>query len=209
MVVSVARPYVTVVTGVSRSGTSLLMQMLVAGGIPPYDPDEARWPWYETRRHRISPWDVEALGCCVKVFDPCIYRPPPDGTYRFILTRRDPKQSAKSNAKFLRSMTVEGRKMPIGRAKMKAVIASIKQDNIAIEALLSGYEHAQTLKVRFEDLVRKSEPIVRKLNAFVGPLDTEAALAQVIERPTKCLPYMLEEKDLGVVRPALEEEAPD
>ena len=202
-----ARPYVTVVTGVSRSGTSLLMQMLVAGGIPPYDPDEAQWPWYETRRHRGAPWDVDARGCCLKLFDPCIYPPPPGGTYRFILTRRDPKQQAKSNAKFLRVMTLEGRKMDTSSAKvMKTVIASIKRDNIAIEALLSGYENAQTMRVQFEDLVRNPEPVVEKLNAFVGPIDTTIALAQMIKRPAKCLPYMLEEKKLGVVRPPLEEE---
>ena len=92
----------------------------------------------------------------------------------------------------------------MGRAQMKAVVASIKRDNAAIEELLALYG-VPGLQVRFEDLVSKPDLVVARLQDFVGPLDTEAALAQVIDRPTDCLPYMLEHRDQGRVLPVKED----
>lgn len=197
-----SRPYVTVVAGLPRSGTSLLMQALVAGGVPIFDADEAAHPWYETRRVRLSGWDRDALGCAVKLLEPCRWPPPAGGIYRFVVTRRNPRQQARSTAKFLRLGTAQGRTMAVGRSQVKAAELGIRRDQAALEAMLASYPDARTLRVRFEDLVAKPEQVVGELDEFVGPLDREAALATVIPRPTKCLRGMLEHDRLGAAPPA-------
>jgi len=92
------RDFVTVVSGVPRSGTSLLMQMLVAGGLPVLsdaargpDPDNLRG-YHEleaVRRTREDPsWLADAVGHAVKVIHSLAVHLPLDRAYRVLLVRR-------------------------------------------------------------------------------------------------------------------------
>ena len=90
--------FVTVVTGVPRSGTSLLMQMLAAGGIEPLTdglrPPDADNPrgYFELeavkRTRRDASWVAEAVGRSVKVIHALVTALPADREYRLIWMQR-------------------------------------------------------------------------------------------------------------------------
>ena len=195
------RDYVTLVCGLPRSGTSLLMQMLCAGGVPIFDPDEAAHPFFETRQVRLARrWDLDAIGCTAKLLAPSRWPPPKAGRYKFIITRRNPRQQARSTAKFLHMGCTQGRTILLGKPQVREAEIGIKRDQATLESLLAGYD-APVLHVRFKTLVTKPELVVRDLDAFVGPLDCAAALERVIPRSPKCLPGMLEHDELGASLP--------
>mgnify|MGYP001577310805 CR=1 FL=1 len=90
---------ITVVSGLPRSGTSLMMQILEAGGLPVLC-DGVRTPdannprgYYEYEKvkgmGRDASWIGEAEGKVVKVVSLLLYHLPPDHRYRVIfMTRR-------------------------------------------------------------------------------------------------------------------------
>jgi predicted AlkP superfamily phosphohydrolase/phosphomutase/tetratricopeptide (TPR) repeat protein len=90
---------VTVVTGLPRSGTSMMMQMLAAGGILPYtdgrrqaDDDNPRG-YFEheqaTRLHEDPSWIPQARGKAVKLVLQLLPFLPRGESYRVILLRRN------------------------------------------------------------------------------------------------------------------------
>ena len=90
--------FVTVVTGVPRSGTSLMMQMLAAGGIEPLtdglrepDADNPRG-YFELevvkRTRRDASWVGDAVGRAVKVIHALVMALPTDREYRLIWMHR-------------------------------------------------------------------------------------------------------------------------
>lgn len=92
------RDFVTVVSGVPRSGTSLMMQMLAAGGLPVLR-DDARPPdahnprgYYELaavkRTARDPSWVREAPGRAVKVVHALLPSLPAGPSYRVVLMQR-------------------------------------------------------------------------------------------------------------------------
>lgn len=108
---------ITLVTGLPRSGTSLLMQLLAAGGCPVLTDDarpaDAGNPWgyleYDpvTRLHRDTGWLPAARGRVLKVVAPLLPLLPPraaDGSplhYRVVFMNRDLREVAQSQARLL------------------------------------------------------------------------------------------------------------
>lgn len=96
------RPFLTVVTGVPRSGTSLVMQMLASGGMP-VTTDDVRPPDESNPRGYFECEAVKGLGhgrdlrgelrdmtgTAVKVVAPLVLRLPAGPPYRVLLVRRD------------------------------------------------------------------------------------------------------------------------
>ena len=93
------RDFVTVVSGLPRSGTSMLMRMLEAGGIPPLT-DGARAAdednplgYYELERVKLLPAEVDwldaAAGRAVKVISALVAKLPEGRRYRVVFLERD------------------------------------------------------------------------------------------------------------------------
>ncbi|HWH75147.1 MAG TPA: hypothetical protein VNV16_12895, partial [Methylibium sp.] len=92
----------TIVSGLGRCGTSMLMQMLHRGGMPCLGP----WPSFEVDEARatLAPKFVaEHAGKAIKVLDPQRIGLPAD--VRVVWLDRDHRQQAKSHAKFLEILT--------------------------------------------------------------------------------------------------------
>lgn len=107
-------PRIVVVSGLPRSGTSLMMQMLAAGGIPPLtdlaraaDEDNPRgYLEFEavTRLARDSSWIRCARGRAVKVICALVPALPPGHEYRLILMQRDMSEVLASQRAMLRRL---------------------------------------------------------------------------------------------------------
>ena len=89
---------ITIVSGLPRSGTSMMMQMLAAGGIHPLA-DNIRQPdednprgYYEFEQvkqvDRDTSWLDHAEGKAVKMVYRLLYDLPPDRVYRVVFMKR-------------------------------------------------------------------------------------------------------------------------
>jgi hypothetical protein len=102
---------ILIVSGLPRSGTSLAMQMLAAGGLPAFTdgfrvPDASNPRGYleESRVRglaRDASWVSEADGRALKVVAPLLRHLPPGPTYRVVFVTRDIEEVLASQATML------------------------------------------------------------------------------------------------------------
>jgi hypothetical protein len=161
-----------VVSGFGRCGTSLVMQMLAAGGVPCL----GRFPSYESSE-AVGP------GQAVKILDPQRAVPIPYAiptTARVIWIDRDIKEQAASLAKFIAALSM----LPVGRDERRRLAHSLRSDRPhALRALGSR----QTLMLSFEGLLSSPTTQADRILRFVGgSFDAAVAARQVRQRSPKC-----------------------
>ena len=176
-----------VVSGLPRSGTSLAMQMLAAGGLPilsdglrESDPNNPRG-YYEWERIKQLPQDpkliAEAEGKAVKVISSLLFALPADREYRVIFMLRPIEEVQASQAAMIRNLGRQGSPIP-AQAMQAALKAHLAQVNAGIAGRQSS--KFQVLKVNYHDLVSDQRGAARSMAEFVGlPLDIEAMARQV------------------------------
>ncbi len=187
---------ITIVAGFGRCGSSLVMQMLAAGGIPtPY----SSYPSYEVdfAHTRVAIHDLH--GGAIKVLDPHVNRPPVGPEYRWIWLDRDPVQQAKSMAKFLKAAMVEAPAplppMPeFGPDQIAKLAEAFKRDRPKANGVMLKYtQPSGILKLRFEAILADPNFAAYSLNKFCGGrLDEAKMVAMVRLRSPECLPYLME-----------------
>ena len=180
---------ITVVTGCGRCGTSMVMQMLRAGGMRV----TGKGPSHEDQRSTALPensaWLEECRGAAVKILDPHIFTPPPVHPYRFIVMTRDAVQQAESQMKFLR---VFGENVTTDRRTRRALSSQNARDVTRIKRIVSFYPNSKNIMLRFEDILRSPLDAAQTLSSFVGKLNADAAASAVISRDPRCFPGMME-----------------
>lgn len=178
------------VTGSTRCGSSLMMRMLHAGGIPAYADNLVSCESLNVNRlPSDTSWLHEAEGHAIKIPEPLHYIPPKDLDWRFIFMRRDYQEQAKSQVKF--ANLVMGMDLPARAVKVLA--RSLADDYPKMLALLK--ERGPVLEVSFENLLtqRVEWDALDALDALAGqPLDHAAMVAQIVPRSPRCLPGLLE-----------------
>ncbi|MEP6714201.1 MAG: sulfotransferase family protein [Terriglobia bacterium] len=178
--------FVTVVSGVPRSGTSLMMQMLGAGGLPLLT-DGVRLPDKENprgyfefeavkRTARDSTWVNAARGRAVKVIYALLRDLPPEFEYRVIFMHRDLREVAASQRAMLMKLGAPGAGVDDTR------IASIFEVELAATLTwLSGRANFSLLQVDYRQSLEKPQSIAAAVNQFLdGGLD-EAQMAAVVD----------------------------
>lgn len=171
------------VCGHGRCGSSLVMQMLEAGGFPVY----GEYPAFEPEDVGFGR-DMESLlhiGKAVKILDPQISAWPKRFIARVIWLSRDPKQQAKSQLKFLKTCNPELRGVPDNA--WRELARSYKSDTRDAQRIfdLAG---VPMLILRFEVLLRSPLSAAVELSKFVGGIDVERAAKVVLPRNTNCAP---------------------
>jgi hypothetical protein len=184
-----ARP-VVVVSGLPRSGTSMLMRMLDAGGIPPLT-DELRTAdddnpggYYEFEpvkklREGDSSWLPQAQGKAVKVISALLSYLPPTQIYQVLFIQRAIPEILASQRKMLINRGEDPNKIS------DAEMGQYFEKHLAqVTAWLADQKHISTLYVDYNQMVRDPAPTAKKINAFLGG-------------------SLIVEKMIGVVDPAL------
>jgi len=176
---------ITVVSGLPRSGTSLMMQMLVAGGMAPLadgertaDADNPRG-YLEWERIKTLPNDpaciAEGEGRVVKVISRLLLSLPAGQDYRVIFMQRPlPEVLASQDQMMRRRGTFKDGADP-------AVMAAAFEKHLReIYAWLDGKPYVKSIRLNYHDALKKPEEISRKLAEFLGiPLNVEAMIQQV------------------------------
>ena len=178
---------IVVVSGLPRSGTSLMVQMLDQGGLSVLtdqqrtaDVDNPRG-YYEfelvKRMKSDTSWLPEARGKVVKVVSALLYDLPVGEQYRIVFMQRDLDEVIASQEKMLER---RGRPIP-PREKVKAAF------ELHLERLfewLGRQPHMPLLTVSYNDLMsdarRQSQRVCEFLDgAFDGALDADHMLAAI------------------------------
>ncbi len=177
--------YTVVVSGLPRSGTSLVMQMLVAGGLPAWT-DGARTPDEDNPRGyfehaavrgiaREARWLGETPGHAVKIVAPLLGYVPADAPVRVVFVERDVDEVAASQRAMLARHGARGG----GESQLRLARQLRRQLRGALARLAA--RETPTCIVRHRDCIADPDAVARRIAAFVGgPLDA-AAMARVVD----------------------------
>lgn len=173
---------ITIVSGLPRSGTSMMMQMLVAGGIPALTDNERRPDednprgYYEFEAvkqvSKDASWLPAAEGKVVKMVYKLLYDLPADRAYRVVMMLRKLDEVVASQDVMLQRLGHPSTGLEPDR------LTEIYRSEL--DRTLDWLRHQPTfevLAVRYDDVFAQPERIVGELNEFLGGhLDTAAML---------------------------------
>jgi hypothetical protein len=176
---------ITIVSGLPRSGTSLMMQMLVAGGLTPLsdgerqaDADNPRG-YLEWERIKQLPNDpgciAEAEGKVVKVISRLLLSLPADREYRVIFMQRPLLEVLASQDQMMR------RRGTYKEGANPAIMSSAFEKHLReVYAWLDGKPHVKSLRAAYHDVLHDPKDVAAKLAEFLGSeLNLEAMAQQV------------------------------
>ena len=174
-----------VVSGLPRSGTSMLMRVLAAGGIPVLA-DEHR-PADESNRHgyfeleavkntaRDASWTQQAKGKAVKVVTPLLRHLPPGLPARVIVVHRPLPQLLASQEAMKQRLGTATRGSEEG-ALARHFAAAMRQ----LPELFQARPQWRALHVAYETMLADPSGQCARLASFLGPhFDTQRAAAAV------------------------------
>lgn len=176
---------ITIVSGLPRSGTSLMMKMLEAGkmevvtdNIRKADVDNPKGYYEFERVKKIkedSSWLNDTRGKVFKMISLLLLDLPPTENYKIIFMRRHMDEVIASQTKMLKRLD---QKPGADDDKMKAYFSKHLD---RVYAWLEQQENIDTLFVSYNDILSNPETNAEKINQFLeNPLDVEK-MAQVVD----------------------------
>jgi hypothetical protein len=176
---------ITIVSGLPRSGTSLMMQMLEVGGLPVLSDGERKADtdnpkgYYEWERIKQLPKDpsliAEAEGKVVKVISQLILSLPPGHDYRVVFMQRPLPEVLRSQEKMLRR-----RGNTDSAADPSVIEEAFQRHLIEVNQWLAGNPNIRVMRVHYHRVLREPKAVAEEVAAFLEfPLDIEAMVRQV------------------------------
>jgi len=178
---------ITVVSGLPRSGTSMMMKMLEAGGIPPVtdnlrtaDEDNPKGYYEFERVKQLSKGDVEWLvdapGKVVKVIAALLPYLPATYRYRVVFMQRDMTEVLASQRQMLVRRGEDPDKIP------DKIIAKLFEKHLRqVNEWVAQQPNVERLDVNYNEMLKNPAPFITQINAFLGGhLDT-TQMAQVVD----------------------------
>ena len=178
-------PFVTIVSGLPRSGTSLMMQMLSAGGIPPLtdeiraaDEDNPRGYLEFERVKQIKQdktWLDDAAGKVVKMVHLLLYDLPQGRPYRVVFMRRNLDEVLASQRKMLARQGKAGAQLPDEH------LCRVFEDQVKkVTSWLTTQPNVKSIEVTYHELIADPRGHAERLNEFLGgALDVDAMVGAV------------------------------
>jgi hypothetical protein len=164
---------VVVVSGLPRSGTSMMMKMLEAGGLPPLtdlirtSDDDNPKGYYEFERVKKLPkgdtaWLEEARGKGVKVISALLQHLPPGYSYRVIFMQRKMEEILASQERMLVRSGQKTDKVD------NQTLASMYRKHLAeVKDWLAGQPYVSVLFMDYNQLLADPQLNVQNLNRFL------------------------------------------
>jgi hypothetical protein len=176
---------VTIVTGLPRSGTSMMMQMLAAGGIEAYtdqaraaDEDNPRG-YFEhenaIRLHEGAAWVAEARGKAVKIVAQLVPHLPSGEQYRIVFMHRNLDEVIASQRAMLERLRRTG-----GRIDPRTLARTFTRQLVQVQTWLQRHPDIQVAAFNYADVVSDAGRAAARLARFLGqPFDERAAIGAV------------------------------
>jgi hypothetical protein len=178
---------IVIVSGLPRSGTSMMMKMLAAGGIEPLmdnfraaDDDNPKGYFEFERVKQIEhdkAWLADAGGRAVKLISALLKHLPSSYNYKVIFMRRAMSEILASQRQMLL------RRGEFADAVPDEKMAAMFDKHIAqVESWLATQPNIETVYVSYNEVMKDPRPHAERINAFLrGSLNVEA-MAEVADR---------------------------
>jgi hypothetical protein len=176
---------ITIVSGLPRSGTSLMMHMLAAGGVPVLSDGERRADidnprgYLEWERIKQLPKDPalirEAEGKAVKVISQLLLSLPAGHEYRVIFMQRPLPEVMASQDEMLR------RRGKFDPGDDNSIVARAFQDHLSdVYAWLNSKPYVRVSRVQYHSVLNEPKEAAEAVTKFLElPLDIQAMTRQV------------------------------
>ncbi len=172
---------VTIVSGLPRSGTSMMMQMLAAGGLEVYadgqraaDEDNPRGYFEHARAtelHRDTTWVAGARGKAVKIVAHLLPYLPPGEECRIVFMHRALEEVTASQSAMLRRLGRKG-----GALGEKQLARVYSGQLVRVQEWLKRAAGVHVLPVAYAQVLEDPTGTARRLAAFLGaPFDERSA----------------------------------
>ncbi len=171
---------VTIVSGLPRSGTSMMMKMLEAGGLPPLTDnlrladDDNPTGYYEFERVKKMPdgdtsWVGEAQGKAVKVISALLEHLPSEYSYRVLFMERKVEEILASQ----KQMLIRSGK-PTGEVTDEQLAEMYGKHLDKVTTWLAEQPNFSVLYLDYGAMLAEPEKYAEQVNDFVGsPLDVD------------------------------------
>jgi LPS sulfotransferase NodH len=182
------RDYVTVVSGAPRSGTSLMMRMLAAGGIPALTdgqrPPDVHNPhgYFEYRPVKrlalgdAASWIESARGHAVKVIYRLLTYLPPRMSYRIVFMERDWEEVFASQRDMLRAQGDAAASQEAAR-----LIPAMAAELHDVKEWMARQSGMSVLAVPYAEVVGDPVTWAREVARFLGGGLDEGAMAAAVD----------------------------
>ncbi|MCZ6683143.1 MAG: sulfotransferase family protein [Planctomycetota bacterium] len=178
---------VTIVSGLPRSGTSMMMGMLEAGGISPLtdgiraaDEDNPKGYYEFERAKKIkedTAWLDDAKGKVVKVISQLLLSLPESHRYKIVFMQREMGEILASQRQMLIRRGTDSR--DVSDEQMGPMLAKHVEQ---VMGWIEKHDHVECLPVNYNDVLKDAGPNIERINEFLGgDLDT-AAMTAVVDR---------------------------
>ena len=180
-------PLIPIVSGLPRSGTSLMMSMLAAGGLEvltdqlrtPDDDNPVGYFEFEDVKKLIKgdhSWLAGSNGRAVKIISTLLPYLPDGYHYRIIFMRRTMEEVLASQRKMLINRGENPDKISDNQ------MAEIFEKNLQeTERWINSQSHAARIDINYEQLIANPGPLVAKINIFLGGGLDEGKMLGVID----------------------------
>ncbi|MBM3594415.1 MAG: sulfotransferase [Alphaproteobacteria bacterium] len=179
-------PPVIIVTGVPRSGTSMAMQMLQAGGLPILS-DGVRAPDVSNPRGYLEfepvkrlrtdrSWLDQASGKAVKVIHLLVPELPTDRPYKVIFMHRALDQVVRSQSRMLQA----GGHASLGIAPER-MMAVFSAQIASVQAWLAAHPNFEVCELQHAECVVDPGGMAERVNRFLGGHLDEARMRLVVD----------------------------
>jgi hypothetical protein len=177
---------VHIVSGLPRSGTSMMMRMLETGGLPVLideirepDPDNPQG-YYEFERVKQietdQAWLPEGQGKVVKMIGALLEHLPPEYEYKVIWMQRDLHEMLASQ----RRMLVR-RGEPTDSVSDEQMAAFFRRHVEQVKAWLASQSNIDTLYVSYNEILDRPADHARLINEFLGGSLSEVGMVAVVD----------------------------
>ncbi len=178
---------ITIVSGLPRSGTSMMMKMLEAGGLEVFtdnirtaDDDNPKG-YYEFERVKKldkgdTVWVEDAQGKVVKVISVLLQHLPPGYTYRVIFMHRQIAEVLASQRKMLIR-----RGEPTDKVSDERLAQLYRKHLRQVEDWLAQQSNFSVLYVTYNDVLKDPLPHVRRINQFLGGRLDEEQMVTIVD----------------------------
>jgi hypothetical protein len=175
---------ITVVSGLPRSGTSMMMRMLNAGGMEVVvdnlrkadeDNPVGYFEFEKVKKMKEdASWMGSVIGKVVKIISELLFDLPSGYHYKVIFMRRDMQEMLNSQRKMLERKGVKD------EIKDEEMARFFQKHIAAIEEWFRGKAHIDVLYVDYNDAVKDPLKIAKQVNAFLdNALNTDKMASAV------------------------------
>ena len=177
---------ITIVSGLPRSGTSMMMRMLEAGGIPVLTdnlrkPDEDNLKGYfEYEQVKLieedQSWLPQAEGKVVKLISALLKHLPPDYHYKIIFMRRKIEEILASQKRMLERRGEPSDTVP------DDLMAQLFENHIQeVQAWMDSHPSIDYIEVDYNKALENPEEVIKRVTEFLGCDLDESEMMKIIE----------------------------